>query len=229
VVTLVSCIVRSLFEIKGMVNWRSLKDRFRSDLRLFIQHLTTSTKLHIAHRYFNKLREIAPTDLMCARQGKETISIELPSSLTSEVEDYFDWIEAYFYTLRSCIDSFLWELNLFFKLGLKQVGNLRKFRESINEKYKDKEITKLLNDLQNKPWFNYLRDVRNYLTHRVLSEVASEGSKLYLPSNLETVSYSKRKEFEVIPCLDNLYINTKEFLEKGYGLLVNESIYSKNL
>lgn len=129
--------------------------------------------------------------------------------------------DAFFFSLRSCIDSFLWEIDLFFNLERKYVNQIK---PRMNEKHKDKEITKLLNSLQGEYWFKYLSYIRNNLAHRKLSKIVTftEDLKLYLPSGLKTDSYSREKKFEVLPCLKNLYTNVKEFLEKGYGLLIDE-------
>jgi len=225
--TLVLYRTRALVQIADMVNWTSLTDKISSS-ELIVQHYTTSTKLHIAWRHFEKLSEIIPnqraTDLMVIKvEEQNIISSEFPPSFLRKTGDYLSELDAFFYSLRSCIDSFLLQINLIFKLGLSKVY-LRDLVNKMNKKYKDKKISKLLRVLEDEPWFNYLKDIRNYLTHRNLSEIAtySEDFRLYLPSDPKTSSYSREKEFEVIPCLRNLYINTKAFLEKGYGLLFDE-------
>lgn len=207
-----------------MVNWRSMKDKILSTKKfqeLFYQHYTTTTKLGIAARHFTKLSEIIPnqkaTDLL--EISKNEVKFDAPTR--KKCEDYFGELDGFFYSLRSCIDSFLWEINYTFKLGCLRATFVR---NEMKKKYPKNKITKILNDLSKEPWFKYLNDIRNNIAHYSLSEIVTfkEDFKLYLPENTETASYSRKKEFEVIPRLKHLKENTKEFLEKGYDLLIEE-------
>lgn len=218
-------------EIADMINWRILRDKIPHS-ELLAQHYTTSTKLHLARRHSDKLNELIPTqkatDIMQINLNERRA--EFPPSFLNKSSDYLSELDAFFYSLRSCVDSFLWEIILVFDLELSD-ANLRRIRERMEKKHKDREMTKLLNNLRDESWFKYLNDIRNYLTHRKLSEIAtfSEDLKLYLPSDPKMSSYSREKKFEVIQCLQNLYVNTKDFLEKAYGLLIDESICTRAL
>jgi hypothetical protein len=206
-----------------MNNWKELMDRI-SDLRTKVQHLTTSTKLHIAKRHCDKLRNLIPTerapDLVNIEFDKrDRIIFKPPTSLPSKIEEFYDELEFIFYNLRSSIDSFLWEINLLLNLRHRST-NFRKFLKRLNKEYKNEEITKLLSDLQKESWFEYLSEIRNNLIHRLFSEVAiSKDLKLYLPSKPKSGSFKLEKEFELLPCLDGLLGNVKDFLEKGYKIL----------
>ena len=98
----------------------------------------------------------------------------------------------------------------------------------MKQKHRGKKINDLLQDLWREPWFEYLNNYRNFVTHRKLSEMATytEDLKLYLPSNPRTEttikSYSREEDFEVIPCNRNLLRNVMEFLEKGYGPIIGD-------
>jgi len=202
--------------IKDMVNWKKLSDKISGEVRL--QHFTTSTKLAIARQHCHKLKTIVPTqkvtDLVKVKFVEPNkVSIEFRYYLPAKIDDYFDKLDAFFYSLRSCIDSFFWEINLIFNLGFSRI-NFKEIREKMNEKYIEKEITNLLYDLRDEPWFKYLNGIRNCLAHHKLSEFATaKDLKLYLPSNPEELdkpgSYSLEKEFEVLPCLETLSINVR--------------------
>lgn len=95
---------RPFIEIKkGLANWRSLNSKI-TDSKLKYQHHATSTKLFSAKRYHNKLSQL---DLLLAPHLAQikfdhyTLHMTLPRSLPSEVVDYFDQLEAFFYILRS--------------------------------------------------------------------------------------------------------------------------------
>jgi hypothetical protein len=82
--------------------------------------------------------------------------------------------------------------------------------------------------MSNKSWFKYLNHIRNNLIHRKLSEIATytENLQLYLPSNpkgeITDKSYSMDEDFEVVSCINKLLNNVKEFLEIGYGLIIDD-------
>jgi len=223
-----SYVSRPLVGIAQMVNWKDLTAKI-SDPKLLSQHCATSTKLFNAKRHRKILKEIIPTqratDLERIEVGKHKIIHELPSSLPIKNLQFYDELEFIFYNLRSCIDSFLWEINFIFKLGCSKAAQVR---GAMNKKCEEKEITTLLNNSQKESWFKYLNKIRNNLTHRLLSEVATwEDLKLYLPSMPFTNEpspffYSLEKEYELFPCLDRLAESTKDFLEKGYKILLNE-------
>lgn len=215
---------RPLFEIKGMVNWNNMKDKIlstKNNLELLNQHYTTTTKLGIAAHHFTKLSKIIPnqkaTDLMKISKNE----VEFNDFYKKKCEDYFGELDGFFYSLRSCIDSFLWEINYSFKLGCLRATHTW---NEMKKKHPKKKITKILNDLNKESWFTYLNYIRNNITHYSLSEIVTftEDFKLYLPEKPETASYSRKKEFEVMPRLNQLLENTKEFLEKGYDSLIEE-------
>lgn len=223
-----SFISRPLVIIAKMVNWKDLTAKI-SDPELHFQHHVTSTKLYNAKRHCNQLKEIVPTqratDFERIESRKHELVLELSISLSIKKLQFYDELEIVFYNLRSCIDSFLWEINLIFKLGCSKAAQVR---DAMNIKYTEKEITKLLNNLQKECWFKYLRETRNNLTHRLLPAVAIAADlKLYLPSMRVTnksslFSYGLEKEYELFPCLDRLVENTQDFLEKGYNILLDE-------
>jgi hypothetical protein len=160
-----------------------------------------------------------------AREGKETIIF--PLEHVQKVEDYLSERDGFIYALRSSLDSFFWEINLFFGLGIPSRNiSFRRVREKMYEKeHSSKETRILLENLKNKHWFKYLRDTRNELTHHTLSELGTftEDYKLYLPSDPLKSQYKREEQYEVPKCLKNLRDQTVEFLEKGYHAMWNDS------
>ena len=224
-------ITTPLIQIEGMNNWKTLLNRI-SDLEVTTQHYTTSTKLHSAKRHFDKINKLIPnqkaTDLMEIKvddQGHFKGTAKFTDSYLQKAGDYVGELDAFFYSLRSCIDSFLWEINLIFKLECRKATRVI---DVMNKRCNDKRTNNLLQGLSEESWFKYLNDVRNYVIHRKLNEIAvcAEDFRLYLPKEPENgySSYSREKEFEVIRCAKNLLENTKEFLERGYGTILEDLI-----
>jgi len=223
-------IQRPWIEIKGMVNWRSMKDKILSTKKypkLLHQHYATSTKFYNAKRHFKALKELVSNHI-----GKDLITIEydkkkwiskIPATLSENNLQFYDELEFIFYNLRSCIDAFLWEINLIFKLECSKAAHVR---DAMNKKCKENEINNLLTNLQNEEWFIYLSQIRNKFTHRLLFEIATaEDLKLYLPTMSLTKKpdlffYGAEKEYELFNCLNELTKNVMGFLEKGYKILV---------
>lgn len=215
-------------EIKDTVNFELFKEKILGahNKELLLQHLTTSTKLYGARHHLDKLKELIPNQKSSDIGLKvESGVVKFASRLPKKTVDYLSELDAFLYSLRSCIDSLLWEINLAFKLEFEKVyfSNLMK---KMKTEHKDSKITELLYELKLEAWFQYLNDVRNNLTHRRLNEIAihTEDQKLYLPSNPKNGSYLRESKFEIFPCIKKLYIDTKEFLEKAYDLLINEAI-----
>jgi hypothetical protein len=211
-----------------MANWKALLDLI-SENEVKTQHYTTSTKLHNAQRHIVMMKKIIPnrkaTDLMdieIDNQG-HLKGAKFSNSYLQKAGDYLGELDAFFYTLRSCIDSFLWETNLIFELKCKKATRVI---DAMNKRCHGKKTNKLLQGLNEETWYKYLNDVRNYVTHKRLHEIAicAEDSKLYLPKEPENgyTSYLREKEFEVITCINNLLGNTRDFLEKGYGLIIDD-------
>ena len=224
-------ITTPLIQIEGMNNWETLLNRI-SDHEVTTQHYTTSTKLHSAKRHFVKINRLIPnqkaTDLMEIKfddQGHFKGAAKFADSYLEKAGDYVVELDAFFYSLRSCIDSFLWEINLIFRLKCRKATRVI---DVMNEKCSDKKTNNILQGLSEESWFRYLNDVRNYVIHRKLNEIAvcAEDFRLYLPKEPEKrygySSYSREKEFEVTRCINNLLESTKEFLEKGYGLIMDD-------
>jgi len=187
-----------------------------------MQHYTTSTKFFIAERHFTRISELIPnqkaTDLgLIISKDK----FEWGPSFFQKSTDYMSELDGFFYSLRSSIDSFFWVINYIFKLGCSRATYVW---DTMKRQHPEKEITKLLNTSNEKDWFIYLNGARNNLAHYTLSEIETytEDPKIYLPTNPETPYYSKEKGFEIIPHLKYLLENTKQFLEKGYSLLIEE-------
>ncbi len=216
-----------LIEIADMVNWKRMKDniaRRKKKRELFFQHYTTSTKLYIAKRHLLRLSKIIPNQKATDILNISKKGVKFDGSFLKKGRDYLDELDGIFYSLRSCVDSFLWEINYTFKLGCSRATHVW---DEMKKKYPEKRITKMLNNLSKEPWFRYLSDIRNNIAHYTLSEIVTftEDLKIYLPKNPETACYSREKEFEVIPCLKHLWENAKEFLETGYNILVEELVY----
>ena len=211
-----------------MDNWRMLLSRI-SDGTFVAQHYTTSTKLYNAQHHFNKLSRLIPnqkvTDLMEIEVDGQNnfVRAKFSDFYLQKAAGYLGELDALFYTLRSCIDSFFWEINLIFKLECERATRVI---DVMNDKCNDKKTNNLLQGLNEEPWFKYLNDIRNHVTHRKLHEIAAytEDFMLYLPKELKNdhSDFSREKEFEVIPCISNLLENTKIFLEKGYGLIMDD-------
>ena len=211
-----------------MVNWKDLTAKI-SDPKILKQHYVTSTKLFNAKHHFKILKEIVPTqraiDLVRIEFGKKKLIYEIPSSPSKKNLQFYDELEFIFYNLRSCIDSFLWEINLLFELRCSKAGQVI---HVMKNKFEEKEITEQLNSLKEKTWFKYLSEIRNNLIHRLLSEVAIDKELLlYLPSRPFTnepnpTVYNLGTEYELFTCLDELIKNAMDFLEKGYRILVKD-------
>lgn len=221
-------------QILHMSNWIRLSEKIQQDLEKRHQHFTTSTKLYIAKLHLDEISGLIPnqkaTDLMrLEKDDQGHLTAVFDGIYLQRTAKYLSELDAFFYCLRSCIDSFLWEVNLFYKL---QCRRATKVRYMIEQKHKGRKINDLLQDLWREPWFEYLRDYRNFVTHHKLSEMATytEDSKLYLPSKPQSAftiertneSYSREEDFEVMPCIENLLRNVTEFLEKGYGLVIDD-------
>ena len=215
--------------IADMPNWIRLSEKI-SDLEGRQQHFTTSTKLHVAKLHLDRTSRLIPnqkaTDLMeLETDDQGHLKAVFDGIYLQRTVDYLGELDAFFYCLRSCIDSFLWQANLFYRLGCSRAVDVW---SAIKQKHMGKKINDLLQDLRHRPWFKYLNDYRNFVTHRKLSEMATytEDLKLYLPSNPRSEStiesYSREEDFEVVSCIRNLLRNVMEFLEKGYGLIMDD-------
>lgn len=219
-------------KIKDMPNWQRILEKIGEDLEKKHQHYTTSTKLHFAEYHYVKITLLIPN-----RKATDIMKID-PKIQEAVFDDeylrktvaYLSELDALLYTLRSCIDSFLWEINLIFELGCERVTDIRCL---MNIKYNRTKTNKLLKHMSNKSWFKYLNRIRNNLIHRKLSEIATytENLHLYLPSNpkgeITDKSYSMNEDFEVVSCINKLLNNVKEFLEIGYGLIIDD-MFSTN-
>jgi hypothetical protein len=71
--------------------------------------------------FLKKIRRIDVTTFPKYEYQLKTHKIELASSLQDNVLNYYECLEAFFFNLRSCTDSFLWEVALYFDLGLKKL------------------------------------------------------------------------------------------------------------
>ena len=209
-------------EIASMVHWKTLKNRIvdQSD-PLYERHYTTSTKLFITERHFTKISRIIPhqkaTDLDLVIISQREFGYG-PSFLEKS-SNYVSELDGFFYSLRSCIDSFFWEINYIFKLGCSRATSVW---DTMKAKYPEEKMTRLLNTLNEKDRYIYLNSARNILTHYTLSEIETytEDPKIYLPRNPETPYRSEEKGFEVIPQLKFLLKNAKQFLENGYAIIL---------
>ena len=227
--------LRPVIEIKRMGNSREFTTKIVNSGKgeLLFQHLATTTKLNASKRFLDKISKIDITTFLKYkyREGK-THQIELPSSLQDNVLDYYEYLEAFFFNLRSCIDSFLWEVVLYFDLGLKKLyeDKRKNIFALMKEKHPDKKITQLLISYRQLEWYKYLNPMRNQITHRYLAElIFSKEDKIHLPPNPIALDFKKPKDFtiehkyEVIICLENLLENVLDFLENGYDFLIKES------
>ena len=225
---------RPWFDIKGMPNWQRIKSVMqRMGIEIFSQHYTTSGKLMTSDSHLKRLIVMVPENEINAlsvkieldRQGK--VTAEFPLEHVQKVEDYLMERDGFFYALRSSLDSFFWEINLFFGLGISSRGmSYRRVRERMHEKgYCAKETTILLEKLKYEHWFKYLGDTRNELTHHTSSELVTftDDYKIYLPSDPLKSQYKREERYEVPKCLKDLRDRTVEFLENGYNAIWNDS------
>lgn len=213
---------RPWFELKGVNNWKKLLKKL-SKFDILSQHYTTSGKLRTASYHFRRLIELVPENTISTlqitikadEQGRHDVTF--PIEHVSKVEEYLRERDGFLYSLRGCLDSFFWEVNLIFNLGLSKIS-YGEVKQKMKKEYGTRKTTRLLMGLQNEPWFVYLSDVRNELTHHTLSELVTftEDDKLYLPDDPLKNTYSRESRYEVPICLKTLRDATFEFLEKGY-------------
>ncbi len=224
--------LRPLIKIKGMTNWEIIEQSIREkkiiELGILEQHFTTSCKLHTARNHLVKLGKLIPTKRITdlpveieVDEQKNVKSIVWHDTWIIKAEKYFEEFDGFFYSLRGCLDSFFWEINLIFKLGLKKI-TYAEVKKAVKKKHNEKATTKLLEKLENEHWFRYVSEVRNELTHHTLSEFITftEDLMIYLPSDPKRNEYLREERYEVLTCLKTLADNTLEFLEKGYEAMM---------
>ena len=164
-----------------MSNWQRLKLVMqRMGTEILTQHYTTSGKLIISESHIRKLIAMVPENninvfskIEIDNQGM--VKAEFSPEHIQKVEDYLIERDGFFYALRGSLDSFFWEINLFFGLRIPSRSmSYRRVREKMHEKkYCTKETTTLLEKLKHEYWFKYLRDIRNELTHHIFSELVN--------------------------------------------------------
>ena len=94
-------ISRPLIEIKRMGNSREFSSRIFNSGKgeLLFQHYATTTKLNASKRFFDKISRIDSRTVLKYKYKKGMPQIEFPSSLDDNVLDYYEYIEAFFFSL----------------------------------------------------------------------------------------------------------------------------------
>lgn len=205
-----------------MVNWTNL-DRKILSVELRHQHRTTATKFEIARYHLRKLKSRVPTqrvtDLIRLSYDERTNQMKVWAFNLPPVLEFLAEFDAFLYTLRSCVDSFLWEVNLVYDLKLRRIS-LTSVTRKMNRYCKNDELTKHLKSLPKAKWFECLGKVRNSITHRLCSAiVTSIDYKFYMPDDPSASTPSITKNLELFMILDELLQETKVFLETGFNHL----------
>ena len=195
------------------------------DVELKTQHLTTGTKFEIARCHIDKLFSLFPakkiTDLIELSYDEKTnqwtiFVFNLPSYLAC-LSEY----DSFLYSLRSCIDSFLLEVNLVYglKIPSNQV-NLTRVRKEMRRQYGKDDLTNHLISSFQSSWFKYLGSLRNFVAHRICSSfITSNDYRLYLPDDPEASKVSTNRNLEFFATLNELLMDTENFLETGFKYL----------
>lgn len=223
---------RPWFEISSLTNWKKVKPiMMRRGLEIYVQHYTTSGKLMMAESHFTQLLEMVPENRITALHMKMVqdtngkTSAEFTPEFVPKAEEYLSERDGFLYTLRGSLDSFFWEVNLFFGLGLPKIS-YEKVKKKMKTEHCTKKTTKLLLELKNESWFIYLSNARNELTHHTASELVTftEDAKIYLPSDPLWAQYKREERYEVPICLKDLRDKTVNFLEKGYDAMWDDCV-----
>jgi len=212
-----------------IVNWKRLEQKI-SNAALRNQHLITGTKFEMAEHLLRTLKSMISTkkitDLIKVSYDEKTNQMKVWdfSYVLPRVLAFLAEYEMFLYTLRSCIDSFLLEVNLIYDLKIpNHKVTIERIKNKMCRQYKDDELTKHLLDLSDPSqaeWFKYLGDLRNFVAHRICSSIiTSTDYKLYLPDNSRARSISIEKDFEFFTKLSELLEKTKNFLELGFNYL----------
>jgi hypothetical protein len=211
-----------------MTNWEIIEqgiiENKITEQGIIEQHYTTSCKLHTAGNHYDKLSRIIPTNKITDLPAKIVEGHVVYTNFmefSKKAEEYFEELDGFIYSIRGCLDSFLWEINIIFNLGLKRIS-YRDVKNAMKKMHGNKETTKLLEKLENDDWFVYLNDIRNELTHHTLFDIFTftEDSMMYLPKNPIGGIYIKEEKYKVLTCLKTLREKILEFLEKGYEAML---------
>jgi hypothetical protein len=215
-----------------MVNWKNLEQKI-SNVKLSNQHMTTSTKLDIAKYHLQRLASMVPsrkiTDLIRVSYDEKTNQMKIWAFDPTPVFAFLAEFEAFLFSLRSSVDSFLLEVNLICKLKIpdEKVSLSRVKDEMVSQRGRDGDLTKHLLSLyehDNKgKWFRYLGELRNLITHRICSSIiTSVDYRLYLPDKPEVEPFSIKEDIEFFAKLNELLKETQSFLDEGFGYLQDQ-------
>ena len=211
-----------------MTNWEIIEQGIRekkiTEQGILEQHFTTSCKLHTAGNHYYKLSRIVPTKRITDLPIKIVEGqIVYPNIIEFSIkaEEYLEELDGFIYSLRGCLDSFLWEFNIIFKLGFKRISYWD-VKDAMKKTHGNKETAKLLEKLENDDWFLYLNDLRNELTHHTLFDISAftEDLMICLPSNPIGGIYIKEEKYKILTRLKTLREKTLEFLENGYEAII---------
>ncbi len=192
------------------------------------QHATTGTKFALAEFHLKNLsklvNELIPKLLIVKSANAFSIDApRYPDQLFACLAEY----DSFLFSLRGCIDSFLWEVNLAYGLNLASHDiTSKRITERMNERYKKDDLTKHLITTFNGDWFTYLSRLRNRVAHQINSSFITElklplpaNFSLYLPDDPNADKASIDKNFELFSKLKELLEKTREFLSVSYGYM----------
>lgn len=208
-----------------MQSWKNFNDKI-SDQNLISQHAVTGTKFVVAGFLLNNFKFITPsrksTDLVKLSYDESTnkMTIDMPT-LPPNLFNFLTQYEAFLYTLRGCIDSFLQEVNLVYRLGIASHNvDLQEVNKEMGRKYANDCLTTHLRKLSQSDWFKYLGRLRNYYTHHALAPlITSTDFGIYLPDDPLESQLKITKNLDFFNCLEDFHSRTFAFLDEGYTYL----------
>ncbi len=219
--------------IPGIPNWKAVEQIITTP-EVRSQHMTTGTKFEIAKYHLNRLSLLLPkkqfTDIVQISFDEKTHQVKIYAPKLESFRDCLVEYDSFLYSLRSCIDSFLLEVNSIYGLNIssKQVYSGRISKEMKIHYGKDNLTNHLITSFQSE-WFKYFSDLRNKIAHNANSflitsiSYTSNDFKLYLPDDPNASKVTINKSIELFSKLNELLKNTENFLSIGYGYLSNHS------
>jgi hypothetical protein len=207
-----------------MAKWKSINQKIINN-ELRAQHNTTATKVAIAEYHLRKLISMFPTkratDLLKLSYDTDTKRMQISVFGVPQFLEVITPYEYFLYSLRSCVDSFLLEVNRIYDLNIPSSKvNLWRIKKELLRQYSSDELTKHIVVLIQSEWFKYLTKLRNFVAHHTCSSlITSSDYGLYLPDDPDSSPNTIKKNFDFFAKLSELLKETMEFLETGYSHL----------
>jgi hypothetical protein len=220
-------------------SWTELEKKI-TNANIKSQHETTGTKIEIARYHLEKIFVLLPnqqlTDMIEIAYDKETNMHKIIASRTaSKYLAFSSELDSFLYSLRGCIDSLLLEINSIYGLNLEDYKvTAKNLKKKMNFHCKQEQLTNYLASTFQSHWFNYLTDLRNTVVHHInfpfyvsIDLKAPNCYPLYLPDEPNASKISLNNDYKILPKLNELLIETANFLSISYGLINKSNVSLK--